>query len=247
MLSLALIALSIIMVSCTKDPTTGSVSGTISMYDPESPLNRTPLEGITVFLVDTDFVVDSLDYSHNEAAVVNEAVTGSDGKYLIENLPFGNYAVVPVPDSVMYRFEIENDTDSVRFSVTENSFEHAFDFTAADRKDDDDNFQIRVTIINRLGGGSITISRPIFLFNIFPTFHAQNLNGSMNFEGDDLTLNLHYGVFGYLYVVSNNFMIKAFDQSGYYLFTRWISNDYFNTPEYAHWQIDWAAQTIKRQ
>ena len=237
----------IMMSSCKKDAIDGSVNGTISIYDPEFPQNKTPIEGIKVFLVDTDFVVDSLDYSHNEAAVIDEAITNSDGEYLIAGIPFGNYAVVPIPDSIMHRFELENDEDSVMFSVREESLDYSLDFTAAEHKDFDDDFQIYLSIINRPNGGSISITRPVFLFNIFPTYSPVSIDGSFSSEAEEATLDLHFGIFGYLYVVSNNFKVSAFDSSGYFLFTRWISNNYFNTPEYAHWQINWSAQTITRK
>lgn len=240
------VTLSVLLSSCTKEQTTGSVSGTISRYHPESPDQKTPIEGISVFLIDTDFVVDSSDYSHNEAAIIDQALTGADGQYLMDQIPLGNYAVVPVPDTIMYRFELTNDADSVKFAIREDAYDYSLDFTAAEPEDKDAVFQIQLSIINRLGGGSISISRPVFLFNIFPTYYPVRMHGELQSDADDLMLNLPYGIFGYLYVVSNNFMVKAYDSAGYYLFTRWISNDYFNTPEFAHWQIDWTAQTITR-
>lgn len=232
--------------SCTKELNSGLVRGTISIYDPEFPLDKTPIEGIKVFLVDTDFEVDSLDYSHNEAAIIDQAITDSDGKYLIAGIPVGNYAVVPIPDSIMYHFELEDEEDSVKFTIHEESFDYSLDFVAAEMKETDDVFQIKITIINRPNGGSISISRPVFLFNIFPTFSPVSIDGSFSSDADEITVNPHYGIFGYLYVVSNNFMIKAFDWSGYFLFNRWISNNYFDTPEYSYWQINWSAQTINR-
>jgi hypothetical protein len=47
-------------------------------------------------------------------------------------------------------------------------------------------------------------------------------------------------------VVSNHIKILGFDAYDNYLFTRWISNSYFNTPAYAHWQLDWTAQIVTR-
>jgi len=40
-----------LMTSCKKDPITGSVSGVVTVYDPSSPLVKTSLEGIKLFLV----------------------------------------------------------------------------------------------------------------------------------------------------------------------------------------------------
>jgi len=232
--------------SCDKDAINGSVSGTISIYDPESPTIKTPIEGIRVLVVDTDFVVDSLDYSHNEAAIIGEAITDSEGKYMIGVVYAGNYAVIPIPDSLMYRFEPENEENGVNFSISEEFFDYSFDFSAPELKKNDDVFHVHISIINRPAGGSISMSRPVFLFNIFPTYNPVSLNGSYTSDGDEISLDLHYGIFYSLYVTANHCRIKAYDPSGLYLFTRWLDNDFFNTPKSAHWQIDWSAMTVKR-
>lgn len=234
------------MTSCRKETITGSVSGVVTVYDPSSPLVKTPLEGINVYLVNTDFEIDSVDYANNAAAIVDYALTGSDGKYLITGIPEGNYAVVPIPDFTMYRFKPENDLDSVKFTISEQSLDHSVDFTAAVPIANDDVFQIHLNIINRPNGGSISIYRPFFLFNIIPTFCPVRIDNLLSSTADEMTIGLHFGIFESLYAVSNNLRIHAFDGSGKYLFIRWVDNDFFNTPANAHWQIDWTAQTITR-
>lgn len=235
-----------ILCSCSKDKIRGSVSGTINIYDPETPSIKTPIKGINVLLVNMNYVVDSLDYAHNEAAVVGNGTTDSDGKYLIVDIPIGNYAVVPIPDSIMYRFELENENDSVKFSIQKEMLDYTLDFKAPEMVGNDDVFQIRITIINRPGGGSISLVRPVFLFNIFPTYSPISMGDSFTTDADDMTLYFHQGIFTYLYVVANNLRVSTFDNAGYYLFSRWVVNDYFNTPKYSHWQINWSANTISR-
>lgn len=235
-----------LMTSCKKDPITGSVSGVVTVYDPSSPLVKTSLEGIKLFLVNTDFEIDSVDYANNKAAIVDSALTGSDGKYLIAGIPEGNYAIVPIPDTIMYRFKLENDSDSVKFTINEESLGYSFNFTAAIPNANDDGFHIHLTFINRPNGGSVSIYRPVFLFNIIPTIRRLRIDNLLSFIADEMTIDLHFGIFGYLYVVSNNFVIKAYDRYDNPLHTYWITYDYFNTPVYSHWQIDWTAQTITR-
>lgn len=232
--------------SCSRDRVRGWVSGTIRIYHPDNPEESRPAEGIQVHLVDLDFVVDSTDYSRNEAAVIDQVTTNADGSYMMAGIPSGYYAVVPIPDTLMYRFELTDPADSVKFTVSEALFGYTKDFSAPDVLGEEDVFRIKISVINRPFGGSISVFRPVFLFNIFPTYYPIRLDGSFDSNADELTLDLHYGIFGYLYVVSNNFMVKAWDGSGHWLFTRWIANDYFNTPEYAHWEVDWAKQTISR-
>jgi len=235
-----------LITSCEKEHISGSVSGMVTVYDPSFPLVKTPLEGVKLFLVNTDFKLDSADYANNKAAVVDSALTGSDGKYLIAGIPEGNFAVIPIPDSIMYRFELENDLDSVKFTINEESFADSVDFTAAIPNANDDGFHIHLTFINRPNGGSVSIYRPVFLFNIMPTIRRIEIDNLLSFTADEMTMNVHFGIFGYLYVVSNNFVIKAFDRYDKPLHTYWITYDYFNTPAYSHWQIDWTAKSITR-
>lgn len=231
--------------ACTKDRVKGWVTGTVTIHDPEYPLDQMPIEGIKVLLVDLDYMIDSADYSHNEAAVIDETITSSDGRYLISGIPSGEYAVIPVPDAVMYQFTLANEGDTEKFTVSKESYDYLVDFTAPDVSEDR-KFTVEISIINRLGGGTITVSRPVFLYNIFPTYNAVKIGDSYNSLDEVVTIEAAYGGLGYLYVVSNNLQISAFDKSGYWLFTRWVANNYFNTPEFARWQIDWSKQTIER-
>lgn len=236
----------VLMTSCQEKPLTGSVSGEVSVYNPLTPMVKTPVDGIRVYVVNTDFDLDSADYANNEAAVVDMDVTGNDGQYLITDIPEGNYAVIPVPDSVMYHFQAGSDLDTLKFRISEESNEHSVDFKAAIPGPVEDQFHIRLTIINRPNGGLVTFYRPIFLYNIVPTFNPVEIDNSVRFSENVIALDLHFGIIGPLYVVGNNFRIHAMDLSGKNLFTCWIEYDYFNTPAHSQWQIDWTAQTITR-
>ena len=236
----------VLMTSCREKPLTGSVSGVVSVYDPLIPLVKTPLDGIRVYVVNKDYELDSADYANNAAAVVGSDVTGAEGQYLITAIPEGNYAVIPVPDSVMYHFRPDSDLDTLMFRISEGSIDHSVDFTAAIPGPVEDGFHIRLTIINRPAGGLVTLYRPIFLYNIVPTFNPVEIDNSIRFSENEMTLNLHFGIIGPLYVVSNNFKIQAMDRSAKNLFACWIEYDYFNTPAHSQWQIDWTAQSITR-
>ena len=234
-----------LLPSCGKDRVKGWVTGTVTIYNPDDLTDRVPIQGIRVLLLDLDFPVDSADYSHNEGAVIDEALTASDGRFLISGIPTGNYAVIPIPDSIMYRFEVVNGNGTEKFSISKDSLNYQADFTAS-RAADNKKFSTKISIINRLGTGTITVSRPVFLYNLYPTYNDVKIGSAYNSLADEVIIEAPYGVLGYLNVVSNNLMVKAFDRSGYWLFQRWVANNYFNTPEYAHWQIDWQKQTITR-
>ncbi len=234
-----------IVVSCKKEPI-GSVSGVVTDYDPSSPMVRTPLEGVKLFLVNTDFALDSADYANNTGAIVDSAVTSADGKYQMAGIPDGNWAVLPIPDTIMYRFEVENQGNSVRFNINKELFASTVDFKTAKPNTTDDGFHIRLTIINRSNGGTVAIYRPVFLFNIIPTIRRIKIGNQLSSAANDITLDQHFGIFCSLYAVSNNFVVKARDEFDKPQYTYWITNDYFNTPAYSHWQIDWPGKTIYR-
>jgi len=236
----------VLITACQDKTLSGSVGGVVSVYDPLTPLVKTPLDGIRVFVVNKDYELDSSDYANNAAAVVGSDVTGADGQYLITAIPEGNYAVIPVPDSIMYRFQPVSDSDTMKFRIIEASVNHSVDFTAAIPGPVEDGFHIRLTIINRPAGGLVTLYRPVFLYNIVPTFNPVEIDNSVRFSKNEITMDLHSGIIGPLYVVSNNFKINAMDPSGKYIFACWIEFDYFNTPAHSQWQIDWPDQTITR-
>ena len=241
---LMIIAISII-ASCKKDPI-GSVSGVVTIYESSTPAVKTPLAGVKLFLVNTDFKLDSVDYANNKGAIVDSTVTGADGKYQIAAIPNGNWAIVPIPDTIMYRFELESSADSVRFTINKESFVSKVDFTTAVPVASDNGFHIRITSINRPNGYWFSVYRPLFLFNIIPSLRRIRINNIVLFTSDDMTMDLHFGIFEFLYAVSNNFVVKAHDSAGFPVESYWITFDYFNTPANSHWQIDWSAQTITR-
>jgi hypothetical protein len=238
--------LPVILNSCWEKPLTGSVKGVVYVTDPADQQIKTPRKGIRVYAVNSDYELDSSDYANNEAAVAGVDITDANGEYLIEEIPEGNYSVIPVPDSIMYRFRPDSDQDTLKFRITEGSVEHTVNFSAPGPGPADDGFHIRLTVINRPDGGLVTFYRPIFLYNIVPTFNPVDVDGYTRFNDNDLTLDLHFGIIHNLYVVGNNFKIHAMDLSGKWLFTTWLEYDYFNTPAWSHWQLDWSSQTVTR-
>lgn len=235
----------LMMTSCDKEPI-GLVSGLVTVYNPSTPEVKTPLEGIKLYLVNTDFSIDSVDYAINAGAIVDSAVTDSNGKYLIDGIPNGNYAVVPVPDSIMYQFALDYGLVSEKFSITDESFGHSVDYKAVKPGPDMGTYHIDLSIINRPYGGETFLYRQIFLYNIIPVYSLVKIGNLTSSSADEISLDLQLGVLGYFYVVSNHIKIVGFDKYDNYLFTRWISNSYFNTPSNAHWQLDWTAQIVTR-
>lgn len=69
----------------------GSVSGTVRMA-----ITSQPLSGIKVYLVNANASIDTVNYAHNRRALVDSAVTDTNGKYSILNIRPGHYGFIPV-------------------------------------------------------------------------------------------------------------------------------------------------------
>ena len=246
---LLMIGLSVLN-SCTKEPITGSVSGTLTAYDPLDPMTQIHLEGIKVFLFHTDDKTDTLTYDPNRTAIVDSVLSDENGNYLIDNIPEGNYAVLPAPGSHGYAFSPENDLVSVRFSINDESTSHTINFRspALGSGFDETPYTVHVSVINRPGGGSVTLDR-LWLTALdwciyeFPYYddRTQTINPSAN-EFDIIDLpGKYYG----FYCVTNEYKIDAYDANGTFLISYGIIlGDY--PPPFSRWQIDWTARTIQR-
>lgn len=97
----------------------GSVSGSVKMT-----VTNSPLTGVKVYLVNTAVKADTVNYANNSKALVDSAVTDSEGRYAFGNIAPGRYGVVPVNgDSTgVYRFSGAAASDSSMFSMNGNSF-----------------------------------------------------------------------------------------------------------------------------
>jgi len=240
-----------IFTSCKKEPVTGSVSGTLTAYNPFDPMTQMHLEGIKVFLFNTDNKTDTLTYDPNQTAIVDSVLSDENGNYLIDNIPEGNYAVLPAPGSHGYAFSPENDLVSVRFSINDESTSHTINFRspALGSGFDETPYTVHVSVINRPDGGFVTLHRfwlTALDINIyeFPYYddRTHTINPSAN-EFDIIDLTAQPNGF---YWVLNEYKIDAYDASGTFLISYQIKLSNFTPPPFSRWQIDWTARTIQQ-
>jgi hypothetical protein len=156
------------LTGCKKDPI-GSVSGTITVYNPLTPLVKTPLDSIKVYLVNMDFKADTVKPTNNRAALIDSANTDAAGKFSFTALPEGNYSVVPVPAKVLYRFLPDSPNGDPSFSVTTDGSATEINFTAPipDSNNDESRFHITIKQINRPANAYLGFNRDIYI-TFFP-------------------------------------------------------------------------------
>lgn len=96
----------------------GSVSGTVKMV-----VTGEAVPGINVYLVNLKASIDKTDGADNRKAFVDSAVTDSGGKYVLNNIAPGEYAVFPMKSdsTAMYKFASVAGSDSSRFSMNGDS------------------------------------------------------------------------------------------------------------------------------
>lgn len=116
----------------------------------EDSETKTPLAGITVYLVNTDFEPDMVDYENNTGAFVASAVTDASGTYTIGGIAPGNYGFAPVPPMYIdYRFCLDEPSDPYTFAVTDTTRSWQVNFTSADPSmNDEGTFKITLDFKN---------------------------------------------------------------------------------------------------
>jgi len=235
-----------VLNSCKKDLITGSVSGTFTSFDEASPAIISPVEGIRIYLFNADFKVDTTDINKNMEAFVGSAITGSDGRYRISNIPVGHYFVLPAPDEKNYLFKPEKDSASVAFTIIEDSLDQVVNFVSPlpVTSGEEENYTIHLSIKNRSDYGSVKIWRQTLYLDYYPLYTMALADVQY---ASDIDLTGAYGRKYFGVVTTNNYLIDTYNAGGWYLYSYWITwPDIANMPSSSDWVIDWSAQTIKR-
>ncbi len=228
---------------CKKDPI-GSVSGTITVYDPTTPLVKTPVDSIMVYLINMDFKKDTVNPEKNRAALIDSTITDAAGKYSFTALPEGNYGVTPGFTLKSYRFLPDNSGQDATFSIAADATDHEINFTAPipDAGNDGDNFHMTINSVNRPAAGYIEIRRQCWVWFVFPVYRLEAL-----ILGDSWLYEANYGI---LYITGsdvNAWFLEAWileDGKETLIKSYWLRWELFNMPEKSTVTIDWATQQM---
>jgi len=244
----------LLMAACQKDQqqpaVSGSISGTLTTYDPTTPLVTTPLEGIKLWLVDYDYPFDTLTYTGNEAAIIDSTFSDARGSYNFSNLNYGNYAVAPVPDTAGYRFE---PTDpELTIVLTEADPSKEVSYSAAWPGVENTGFTIHITVVpnGNTEASYFHWGRQEFYFFIPEINYTHCTYGSCEYPIDVPSKTWERDwIWGYTkiwHTLTNNFLFDFYDANDVWLESYWITQDLSNTPAESWWTIDLAAHTITK-
>ncbi len=244
------------------EPILGTVSGTVAFTHELYGINS-PLAGITVYLINNDFVVDSVNYENNKAAIVDSAVTDSSGKYKIANIKSGSYSVVPVINHENNRLYLASGSDVNPFSINSEKQNYKVDFSVYST-DNYDVSSITIRFINKnipsLADGwrsMITVNRDKRMINI-PLYESNTpdfyrvFDPSLGESPLDYTCSSGYSDIFYIY--SNKFKFEfsettlnsGFNYTPYNAWNYVIDFGYSAYPSLAVFQVDWATHSITR-
>lgn len=245
MISLAALLL---LFACQKEknPVSGTISGNLSSYDPATPLVKTPLEGIKLWLVNADFKFDTVTFAGNRAAIVDSTFSDANGNYRFASIPLGNYYVSPFPDTAGYQFEPVPEGNTAPLTISEASPDQSLSFSSPWPGGDNSKFYVTITVYNATAGDYYIWQRQQFIFFI-PFFStAQGSNGPYHFGPATTTWNFLYGITFVGYTMTNNFLLDFYHSNGQWFDSYWIVQDLGNTPSASAWEIDLNAHTITR-
>jgi hypothetical protein len=253
-----LVIASTIITSCHKvdQIVTGSVSGTISLYDPSTPMVKIPAKGVKLCLIDHKIISDTVNNKDWRKAITDSVITGADGKYLLTKVVFGDYTLMPFPDSNNYRFESADKNKATHFTLDSRTSDYSLDLMAplsGGINGDLIWLTIGLTINNGTGESFRYIIKRQTLQYIFvvpfiiPILTQIADKGPLSTDQFDSI----YEPFGSYYLVgvkTNNFLIDfyyfATDKLYYSAWITWP--DISNTPVSSQWEINLKNKTVKR-
>ncbi|RJP66538.1 MAG: carboxypeptidase regulatory-like domain-containing protein [Ignavibacteriales bacterium] len=244
------------------EPVLGSVSGTV-VFTNDLYGNNSPIAGITVYLINNDFVVDSVIYKNNKAAIVDSAVTDSSGKYKIANIKSGSFSVIPVINPENNRLYLATGSDANSFSVNSEKQNYNVNFSVYSTGNYDVS-PITIRFINKniptLAGGwssMIAVNRDKRMINI-PLYESNTPDFYRVFDPSQGESPLDYtcssGYSDMFYTYSNKFTFVFSETTlnsgfNYTPFNAWnyvINFGYSSCPSLAVFQVDWATRSITR-
>ncbi len=242
-ISLAVLLAAAALTGCKKDPV-GSVSGTITVYDPTTPLVKTPIDSIKVYLINMNFKKDTVNPAKNRAALIDSTYTDAAGKYSFTAIPEGKYSVVPVPAIIRYKFLPDSPGGDPSFLITTDGSATEINFTAPipDSNNDESRFHITIKQLNRPADGTLKLYRQEWglFFNVAP-WVADITAGEYLYEDAYGWTCVFYTLDDFWYIEAEIMVDGTKQIAKHYQFGWSIGN----MPHTATVTIDWADNTMK--
>ena len=239
----------LLLFACQKEktPVTGTISGNLSSYDPATPLVKTPVAGIKLWLVNADFKFDTITFAGNRAAIVDSTYSDVNGNYRFDNIPLGNFYVSPLPDTAGYQFEPVPEGNTAPLTISEASPDQSLSFSSPwPGGENNSKFYVTITVYNANAGDYYIWRRQQFNFFIPSFITAQGSYGPYHFWPHPTTECFDYGITWVFYTLTNNFLLDFYHSNDQWFDSYWIVQGLGNTPSASTWEIDLNAHTITR-
>lgn len=107
-----------------------NISGEVLMQDALTPTITTPMEGITVFLLNSPFTIDTVNWWFTKTDILDSTLTDGNGFYKFSHLQAGNYVVLPINPIINYQFDLSTSPDPNTISVENTQTHYTINFTA---------------------------------------------------------------------------------------------------------------------
>lgn len=129
---LIILTAALFLTACEKKETSDllNISGEVLIEDAITPAITTPLEGITVYLLNSPFSVDTISWWVTKTDILDSTQTDNNGLYKFKHLQAGNYVVLPNDPIINYQFDWSASPDSNTISVENTQTDYTINFTA---------------------------------------------------------------------------------------------------------------------
>lgn len=129
---LIILTVALFFTACEKDesPNLLSISGEVLVQDALTPSITTPLEDITVYLLNSPFTIDTTALWFTKTDVLDSTKTDANGLYKFSNLQAGNYEVMPTDTVMGYLFEKSANSDNIAISSENEQTDYTVNFSS---------------------------------------------------------------------------------------------------------------------
>ncbi len=197
---------------------------------------------ITVYLVDLDFEIDSLNFN-NKGAFIDSTTTDANGFFQFLGLDPGNYGVLIIP--LRDKFILADDTDSDTFEIVNGeSFTINFESEAPNVQGGGFEIIIRFSSENSVRDAQwVTVDRKewawfVPYWNEVDTYQTEDEDDWT--EGRTFREKFPWGYTALAYTLSNEFLFQVADLSFK------ISFPLGSTPSSSEWQYDILSYELTR-